>query len=87
VTEVEGGCRIHLQLVDCPPEQTRLDLPVEFVFRRIHEVGGRPNYYWKCTPHAEAEDAAEDSAEDSAEDAAEDSAEDAAEAGAEREAR
>jgi len=23
---------------------------VEFTFRRIHEVGGRPNYYWKATP-------------------------------------
>ncbi len=50
VTEVEGGARIHLQLVNTTPEQTRIDLPVEFVFRRIHEEGGRPNYYWKATP-------------------------------------
>jgi 3-hydroxy-3-methylglutaryl CoA synthase len=50
ITEVEGGCRLHLQLVDSSPEETRLDLPVEFTFRRIHDVGGRPNYYWKCTP-------------------------------------
>src|SRR5436309_8160781 len=25
-------------------------LPVELTFRRIHEAGGTPNYYWKCTP-------------------------------------
>jgi hydroxymethylglutaryl-CoA synthase len=50
IVEVEGGCRIHMQLVDCPAKETRIGLPVEFVFRRIHEVGGRPNYYWKCTP-------------------------------------
>ncbi len=49
VTEVDGA-RIHLQLVNCTPEETRLGMPVEFVFRRIHESGGRPNYYWKGNP-------------------------------------
>jgi 3-hydroxy-3-methylglutaryl CoA synthase len=49
VTEVEGA-RIHLQLANARPEEVRLDMPVEFVFRRIHETGGRPNYYWKATP-------------------------------------
>jgi 3-hydroxy-3-methylglutaryl CoA synthase len=49
ITEVEGA-RIHLQLVGCAPEEVKLDMPVEFVFRRIHETGGRPNYYWKATP-------------------------------------
>jgi len=23
---------------------------VEFTFRKIHEYGGTPNYFWKCTP-------------------------------------
>ena len=50
VTEVEGGARIHLQLVNATPDEIRLDMPVEFEFRRIHEAGGRPNYYWKATP-------------------------------------
>jgi hydroxymethylglutaryl-CoA synthase len=49
ITEVEGA-RLHLQLVNCTTEQTRIGLPVEFVFRRIHESGGRPNYYWKGSP-------------------------------------
>ncbi len=49
VVDVEGA-RIHLQLVNATPEDVRLGLPVEFSFRKIHEVGGRPNYYWKATP-------------------------------------
>ena len=49
VTEVDGA-RIHLQLVDCDPKAMRNGIPVEFVFRRIHESGGRPNYYWKASP-------------------------------------
>jgi hypothetical protein len=28
-------------------------MPVEPTFRRIHEVGGRPNYYWKGVPDPE----------------------------------
>jgi 3-hydroxy-3-methylglutaryl CoA synthase len=53
VTDVDGA-RIHLQLVNCAPEDTAIDMPVEFVFRRIHQGGGRPNYYWKGTPVADA---------------------------------
>ncbi|MFQ5416130.1 MAG: zinc ribbon domain-containing protein [Myxococcota bacterium] len=49
VTDVDGA-RMHLQLVDCLPDETRIGLPVEFTFRRIHESGGRPNYYWKVRP-------------------------------------
>jgi uncharacterized OB-fold protein len=49
VVDVEGA-RVHLQLVNTRPEDVRLGLPVEFSFRKIHEVGGRPNYYWKATP-------------------------------------
>ena len=49
ITEVDGA-RIHLQLVEVAPEDVKIGLPVEFVFRRIHESGGRPNYYWKGIP-------------------------------------
>ena len=55
VTDVEGA-RIHLQLVDCTPEDTAIGMPVEFVFRRIHQGGGRPNYYWKATPVVDDEE-------------------------------
>ena len=51
ITEI-AGARVHLQLVDVAPEDTSIGMPVEFTFRRIHQVGGRPNYYWKGTPLA-----------------------------------
>ena len=53
VTEIDGA-RVHLQLVNVKPEAVRIGLPVEFEFRRIHQSGGRPNYYWKGVPLPEA---------------------------------
>ena len=50
VTEVDGGARAYLQMTDASPREVKLDLPVEFTFRKIHEYGGTPNYFWKCTP-------------------------------------
>lgn len=47
------GARIHMQIIDLDPAEVRIGLPLEFVFRRIHRVGGRPNYYWKATPVAD----------------------------------
>ncbi len=52
VTEVDGA-RIHLQVVEIAPEDMKIGQEVEFVFRRIHESGGRPNYYWKGIPKPE----------------------------------
>ncbi|MEE2679873.1 MAG: zinc ribbon domain-containing protein [Myxococcota bacterium] len=49
ICEIDGA-RVHMQLVNIAPEQVQLDMPVEFEFRRIHQSGGRPNYYWKATP-------------------------------------
>ena len=48
--EAEGGARLYLQMTDASPKEAKLDLPVEFAFRKIHEYGGTPNYFWKCTP-------------------------------------
>ncbi|MBI3783332.1 MAG: 3-hydroxy-3-methylglutaryl CoA synthase [Deltaproteobacteria bacterium] len=48
--EVEGGARVYVQMTDVSPKEVKLDLPVEFTFRKIHEYGGTPNYFWKCTP-------------------------------------
>ena len=52
VTDVDGA-RIHLQVVEIAPEDMKIGQEVEFVFRRIHESGGRPNYYWKGIPKPE----------------------------------
>ena len=49
VIDVEGA-RIHLQVVEIEAKDLAIGQEVEFVFRRIHESGGRPNYYWKGIP-------------------------------------
>jgi len=49
VVDVEGA-RLYLQMTDVSPKEVKLDMPVELTFRKIHEAGGTPNYYWKCTP-------------------------------------
>ena len=49
VADVDG-CRVHIQLADIAPDQVRLELPVRFMFRKIHEAGGKPNYFWKAVP-------------------------------------
>jgi hydroxymethylglutaryl-CoA synthase len=49
VTDVDGA-RLYIQMTDANPKEVKLDLPVELVFRKIHEAGGTPNYYWKVTP-------------------------------------
>lgn len=48
--EAEGGARLYLQMTDANAKEVKLDLPVEFAFRKVHEYGGTPNYFWKCTP-------------------------------------
>ena len=50
MTEVDGGARVYLQMTDASAKEVKLELPVEFTFRKIHEYGGTPNYFWKCTP-------------------------------------
>jgi len=49
MTEVEG-CRVQVQLSNCKPDQVRLEMPVEYVFRKIHDAGGTANYFWKASP-------------------------------------
>jgi hypothetical protein len=50
VVEVEGGCRVYLMMTDASRDEVRLDLPVELTFRKMHDAGGKPNYFWKATP-------------------------------------
>ncbi|MBM4246719.1 MAG: 3-hydroxy-3-methylglutaryl CoA synthase [Deltaproteobacteria bacterium] len=49
VTDILGA-RLYIQMTDANPKEVKLDLPVELTFRKIHDAGGTPNYYWKCTP-------------------------------------
>ncbi|MCH2170802.1 zinc ribbon domain-containing protein [Myxococcota bacterium] len=49
MAEIEG-CHVQIQLADAAPEDAILDMEVEFAFRKIHEAGGKPNYFWKAIP-------------------------------------
>jgi 3-hydroxy-3-methylglutaryl CoA synthase len=49
IVDVEGA-RLYVQMTDVVPREVKLDMPVELVFRKIHEAGGAPNYFWKSTP-------------------------------------
>jgi 3-hydroxy-3-methylglutaryl CoA synthase/uncharacterized OB-fold protein len=50
VVDLEDGARIFVQVADLPPYDTQVGLPVELVFRRLHEGGDYINYYWKARP-------------------------------------
>ncbi len=49
IVDVEGA-RLYLQMTDVAPKEVKLGMPVELTFRKIHEAGGTPNYFWKSTP-------------------------------------
>ncbi len=49
IVDVEGA-RLYLQMTDVNPKEVKLGMPVELTFRKIHEAGGTPNYFWKSTP-------------------------------------
>ena len=49
IVDVEGA-RLYVQMTDVSPKEVKLDMPVELTFRKIHEAGGAPNYFWKSTP-------------------------------------
>jgi hydroxymethylglutaryl-CoA synthase len=50
VVDLDGGGRLYCQITDCEPERVEIDMPLELTFRKIHEGGGFPNYFWKARP-------------------------------------
>lgn len=54
VVQVDNGPRIYIQVADIPPSDVTIGLPVRFAFRRIHQAGKRPNYFWKAIPERSA---------------------------------
>jgi uncharacterized OB-fold protein len=47
VTDFEGGGRMFCQMADCDPQNIKVGLPVEMVFRKIYDAAGFHNYFWK----------------------------------------
>ncbi len=50
VIDLDGGGRIFTQMTDHSPEQVKIGNRVTLSFRKFHEGGDFPNYYWKATP-------------------------------------
>lgn len=50
VVEFEEGGRVVCDMTDRDPQQVKVGMPVEMTFRKIHDVGGIHNYWWKCRP-------------------------------------
>ena len=54
VLDLEGGGRVFLSMTDGDPQEVKIGMPAEIVFRRLHEGSSFHNYYWKCRPVPEA---------------------------------
>ncbi len=54
VVDLDGGGRVFITMTDGDPAEVKIGMPVEVVFRRLHEASGFHNYYWKCRSVSEA---------------------------------
>lgn len=50
VAEDENGSRIYTIMTNFKQDEVKVGMPVEFTFRKMHELGNFPNYFWKLRP-------------------------------------
>jgi 3-hydroxy-3-methylglutaryl CoA synthase len=50
VVDMEGGGRLYLQVTDFEESEVGIGNPMQLTFRRLHEGGGKHNYFWKARP-------------------------------------
>jgi len=50
VAEDPTGCRIYSVMTNFKLDETQVGMDVEFTFRKMHELGNFPNYFWKLRP-------------------------------------
>ena len=50
VAENPHGARIYTIMTDFVLDDVKVGMDVEFTFRRMHELGNFPNYFWKLRP-------------------------------------
>lgn len=51
---LEGDVGVYCRMTDRDPDRVELEMPVEMTFRKFHDAGGYPNYFWKCRPTRES---------------------------------
>lgn len=56
VAEDPTGSRIYTIMTDFVRDEVQVGMKVEFTFRRMHELGDFPNYFWKLRPLRREED-------------------------------
>ncbi|AZI36856.2 hypothetical protein NT2_05_04590 [Caenibius tardaugens NBRC 16725] len=54
IVQVDNGPRIYMQVAGLSKEGPQPGMPLRFAFRRIHDAGQRPNYFWKALPERNA---------------------------------
>lgn len=50
MSDMEDGCRIWLEMVDCELDEVKIDMPIELTFRVLHDKGGYRFYGWRARP-------------------------------------
>ena len=50
VVDLDGGGRVYFQGTDCAAGDIAVGKRVQLTYRRLHEAGGKRNYFWKVRP-------------------------------------
>ena len=50
IADFENKVRFYSRMTDRDPEKVEVGMPLELTFRKMHEGGGFPNYFWKPRP-------------------------------------
>ena len=50
VAQMASGARFYGLMTDCDPAQVELGMPIKLTLRKLHDLGGFHNYFWKCRP-------------------------------------
>lgn len=50
VVQMANGARFYGLMTDADPSMVDLGTPVRLTLRRMHDLGGFHNYFWKCRP-------------------------------------
>lgn len=55
IADDDQGVRMYMNMTDVEENEVKIGMYLEFTFRKIHDLGGYPNYYWKFRPVRVAE--------------------------------
>lgn len=50
VAEDPNGCHVYMIMTNYKKEEVHTGMDVEFTFRKMHNLGNFPNYFWKVRP-------------------------------------